>query len=82
MRDFLRLLQKLLGLLVLSCGTVVFVVGVAVLLFLPGGLLGPDGVDSLGAETVIEIAREFGIILLISIALWTAGAFLLRGMIP
>jgi hypothetical protein len=79
MRDFLRLLQKLLGLLVLSCGTMVFVVGTAVL-FLPVG--GPGGVESYGVETLIGIEREFGIILLISIALWAAGAFLLRGVIP
>ena len=79
MRDFLRLLRKLLGLLVLSCGTVVFVVGTAVL-FLPMG--GPDGVESYGVETLIEIAREFGLILLISITLWTAGVLILRRVIP
>ncbi len=81
MRDFLRLLRKLLGLLLLGGGTVMFLVGVLVCWVLRDGL-GPDGVTSHGIEAVARFARGFWEFLLVSVALWAAGAFLLRGVIP
>ncbi|HEV2864556.1 MAG TPA: hypothetical protein VGX48_26385 [Pyrinomonadaceae bacterium] len=81
MRDALRLVQKLLGLLLLGCGTVMFLSGVVISLLFRDGL-GPDSVPSHGFEAAVRFAREFWQFLLVSVLLWAAGGLLLRRVIP
>ena len=81
MRDSLRLLRKLMGLLLLAGGTVMFLVGALVCWLFRDGL-GPDAVTSHGMEAVARFARDFPEFLLVSVALWAAGGLLLRRVIP
>lgn len=81
MSDALRLMQKLLGLLLLGGGTAVFLSGVVISLIFRDGL-GPDSVTSYGFEAAARFAGEFWQFLLVSAALWVAGGTLLRRVIP
>jgi len=81
MRDFLRLLRKGLGLLLLGGGTVVFVAGLFISSLFRDGL-GPDAAESRGFEAAARFMGIFWEFLLTSAVLWAAGALCLRRVIP
>ena len=72
-----RAVRKVVGLLLLCVGTVVFLGGAFNSWAVRDGL-GPDGATSHGLEAAVRFVKDFSEFFYISIGFWLAGWYLLR----